>query len=99
MLCEFVKYLGVLDSNQAEFQAILAALELSTQCSANPHRIIIESDSINIAWARCKDACPWNLRFMWNKLQSLTSKWKAVKIQHTLREANADADSLAKKHG
>jgi ribonuclease HI len=60
--------------------------------------IIIESDSVNaLTWVKRKESCPWNLRFICNKLNNLLLAIKNVEFVHVNREANDAADRLAKR--
>jgi ribonuclease HI len=90
---------GIGDSNEAEFVAIVYALEQSMGKDWLLNgSIIIESDSVNaLTWVKRKECCPWSLRFVCNKLNNLLLAIKNVEFVHVNREANEAADRLAKR--
>lgn len=69
----FAASIGLRDSNETEFVAIVFALEMTLQQEwVKNLEIIVESDSKNaIAWVNKIEGCPWNLRFYYNKLQNI----------------------------
>jgi ribonuclease HI len=99
ILAEFAASVGIKDSNEAEFLAIVFALE---QCLdkgwLSGGTITIESDSKNaLAWVNKSEDCPWSLRFACNKLRNILLSLNVVKFVHVNREANSSADVLAKR--
>lgn len=94
----FATSIGVRDSNEAEYMAIVFALEMSVQKEwLKDMEIIVESDSKNaLAWINKREECPWCLRFYCNKLHNLLLVLKNVTFIHKNREANHCADALAK---
>lgn len=95
----FAASVGIRDSNEAEFMAIVFALEMSIQQEwLKEIEIIIETVSRNaLAWINRKEECPWKLRFHCNKLRNLLLLLKNVTFVHRNREANHFEDSLAKE--
>lgn len=63
ILADFVVSVGIRDSNEAEFLAMVFALELSPEREwLQTGSLILESDSrIAFSWAR--SCCPWQLIF------------------------------------
>lgn len=90
----FAVLVGIKDSNEVEFMAIVYALEMSLLKElVKNRRIIIESDSKNsITWD-----CPWNLHFHCNKQHNILTIPKNMVFTKRNREANQIADSLAKE--
>lgn len=91
--------MGIRDSNEAEFLAIVTALELSLEREwLKEGSIVVESDS-KVALAWIKSSCPWNLRFYSNKLRNLLWFLRNVTFNHKSRESNEIVDSLANEEG
>lgn len=84
----FAASVGERDSNEAEFMAIVFALEMSLQQDwLQQAEIIVESDSKNaLVWVERKEECPWNLRFYCNKLNNILLILKNVSFVHNNRE-------------
>lgn len=97
-LCTFFSYVGIRDANEAEFMAIVFALETTLQREDfQDKKILVESDSKNaLSWVRDKNNIPWELRFYGKKLSNLLVVIKEVHFTHQRREANMEADHLAK---
>ncbi|KAL6527395.1 hypothetical protein OROGR_016485 [Orobanche gracilis] len=64
ILCKFAASVGIKDSNEAEFLAIIFAVETSLKQPRSMEKdLIIESDSSNaVSWIKRKRECPWSLR-------------------------------------
>lgn len=90
--------LGVWDSNFAEIKATKHALHLfSFSPYATTNKLLIESDSkIALSWILHPSKRPWDKWMLFNDIDSLILQLKEVSFQHTLREGNSFADSLAK---
>lgn len=84
----FAASVGERDSNEAEFMAIVFALEMSLQQDwLQQAEIIVESDSKNaLVWVERKEEYPWNLRFYCNKLNNILLILKNVSFVHNNRE-------------
>lgn len=96
ILSKFAAGVGIRESNEAEFLAIVKALELSMGRDWLKHgNLIVESDSkVALSWA--KSGCPWKLQFYGNKLRNLLLVLGNVSMIHKNRESNEIADNLAK---
>ena len=87
--------IGRATNNQAEYRAIIAALEKATKLGAR--QVDIRSDSelvvrqLNRQY-RVKSA---SLRPLYQKVKQLQSQLKGFTITHVPREQNKEADSLA----
>jgi ribonuclease HI len=99
ILAELAVSIEIKDSNEAEFLAIVFALEQSLDKEwLSSSNIIVESDSKNsLAWVINSESCPWSLRFVSHKLKNILLSLNSVIIVHVNREANSVADDLAKK--
>lgn len=87
ILARFAASVGIRDSNEAEFMAIVFTFEMSRQQERIKNmEIILESDSKNgIAWVNRKEECPWNSPFLCNKLQNILLVLKNVSFVHRNR--------------
>lgn len=76
----FAASIGIKDSNEAEFIAMVFALEMSLQKEwLREKEIIVESDSKNaLAWINRRDEYPWDLRFYCNKLYNILQVLKRL---------------------
>ncbi|MBI2416249.1 MAG: ribonuclease HI family protein [Candidatus Kerfeldbacteria bacterium] len=98
-LGSFKKYLGVATNNQAEYQAILLAMEQAVayqqhQPALQELKFFMDSElavkQLNREY-RVKDA---TLQGLFIKIWNLTTKFKRVTFTHIPREQNKPADRL-----
>lgn len=82
VLVKFAASVGIRDSNEAEFIAVIYALELSLEKEwLKLGSLIVESDS-KVALAWIKSTCPSHLRFFGNKLRNILWIMKKVSFTH-----------------
>ena len=95
---EFSNSIGVSESNEAEICAIRKALLLFCASSwVDSFGLVMESDSRNaVSWVEKPDDVPWRLRKWVSHIVLLKRKLSNFRIVHTFREANQEADALAK---
>ncbi|MGI9534629.1 MAG: ribonuclease HI family protein, partial [Thermodesulfobacteriota bacterium] len=92
---EFKKYIGVGTNNNAEYTALITALEIAK--SENLEEINIYTDSqlvanqVNGTW-KVKDS---DIKLLFNKTKDLISNFPHFTITHIRREYNSEADRLA----
>ncbi|XP_057419024.1 uncharacterized protein LOC130713256 [Lotus japonicus] len=92
----FSKNIGHGFAFEAEVVAIHEALSLCQQHLI--HNIIIESDSsLAVGWVNCRRNRPWKLRGILNQIDILIPLVNCLEIRHIFREANSEADALAKR--
>jgi len=100
VICLFSIPIGIKDSNEAEFIAVVKALELtSSREDMFGRSIMVESDSANtVHWVLTP---PGNRLWYYRELFILASKssyaLRTVNSTHTRREANHMADQLVKQ--
>lgn len=87
---EIAKYaasVGIKDSNEAEFLAVVFALELILdQKGSLEHNIIIESDLRNtLSWIKYKQTCPLQIIFYYDKVNNILLILKDVRFVHVNR--------------
>lgn len=95
LIASISQSIGWATSNQAEYRAIIAALEKAVQLGAA--QVEIRSDSELVVRQlngryRVKKA---TLRLLYQQVISLLSHFRGVTITHVPREQNTEADSLA----
>ena len=92
---EITKYLGTKTNNQAEYTALIEALESVRELNGRPIRIFTDSllvaNQVNGLWkVKHAEIIPLN-----KKARSLLSEYKDITIRHIPRELNSEADRLA----
>jgi ribonuclease HI len=89
--------IGITTNNQAEYQAIIAALEKAIRLGARYVELYTDSElvvkQINGRY-RVKNT---TLRPLYQKVVQLTGALEGFKITHIPRQQNAEADNLANK--
>lgn len=87
--------LGITWAYIAEVKAILNALLFCKNNSVS--QFVVESDSsLAVGWVVNKANRPWKLLFDLNQIDLLMVEVGCVEISHIFREANVEADKLAK---
>jgi len=97
ILKEISRFIGVKTNNQAEYEALLAALNEVSNFQLSP--VIIQTDSELLYYQltgkyQVKDE---KLKLLYNKAKRLLSILPAIKLNLVPREANKLSDRLAKK--
>jgi len=92
---EIKKYLGIKTNNQAEYKALITALESAQDLKDKKIKIFTDSllvaNQINGLWkVKHPDIIPLN-----KKAKELFKTYLSVSIQHVPREQNSEADRLA----
>lgn len=92
---EITKFLGTRTNNQAEYTALIEALESAKELNTHPIRIFTDSllvaNQINGLW-KVKHA---EIKPLNKKARSLFTSFKDISIRHIPREENSEADRLA----
>lgn len=92
---EITKYLGTQTNNQAEYTALITALESALDLKDRQIKIFTDSllvaNQVNGLWkVKHPEIIPLN-----QKAKSLFKNYKDISIQHIRREKNSEADRLA----
>lgn len=92
---EVKKYLGTRTNNQAEYTALITALESAEDLKNRPVRVFTDSllvaNQINGLWkVKHPEIIPLN-----KEAKNLFKNFKDISIQHIPREQNFEADRLA----
>jgi ribonuclease HI len=89
------RYLGILTNNQAEYEALIAALKAAKELKKSHLKIYTDSlllaNQINGVW-RVHNP---KIRALHKKAKELISEFEGVEIKHIPRELNREADRLA----
>lgn len=98
-LGEFKRYLGVATNNQAEYTAIIMALEQAVAYQANHPKLqevnmFMDSELAVRQLKREYKVKNPELQKLFVKVWNLTTKFKKVTFTHVRREYNKDADRL-----
>lgn len=92
---EVARYIGEATNNIAEYQALIAGLELALSKGISELEIYVDSElvaaQVEGRWKIKND----RLRALAGKAQSLMSKFETVSINHVRRHLNSRADELA----
>lgn len=95
VVADLAKGIGATTNNVAEYQALLAGLELALDRGIRELDVYLDSklvvSQVSGEW-KIKDE---RLRALAAKAQILMGKFDSISIQHVRREQNADADALA----
>ncbi|XVE55553.1 hypothetical protein DITRI_Ditri03aG0168300 [Diplodiscus trichospermus] len=74
-----------------------AVISFSRSAWVRTHKLILETDSLNVVkWLSKPDSTPWRMRRYVVLITNLTNSFLGWSIQHVYREGNSVADSLAK---
>ena len=91
----FKKYIGIGTNNNAEYTALITALEIALNLKILRIRVFTDSmlvaNQINGSW-KVKDA---DIRVLFSKAKKLIENFEDFSITHIRRELNSEADQLA----
>lgn len=95
VLEEHHRYLGVTTNNQAEYQAVILALQRCVALGANSVEVLADSELlIRQANGEYRVKNP-DLQIRFQEMRALVIKIGRVTFKHVYREANKRADALA----
>ena len=94
---EITQYLGTKTNNQAEYTALIQALESLKELNSHPIKIFTDSllvaNQVNGLWkVKHAEIIPLN-----KKARNLFKGFNDITIQHIPREQNSEADRLANR--
>ena len=91
----FKKYIGIGTNNNAEYTALITALEIAIGLKLRRIRVFTDSmlvaNQINGSW-KVKDA---DIRVLFSNAKKLIENFDDFSITHIRRELNSEADQLA----
>lgn len=96
-IVEISRGIGFATNNQAEYQAVIAALEKAIDMGAHQLELNIDSELlVRQVQGRYRVKNP-GLKVLYQRLQKLQNKFESLTINQVPREQNCEADRLANK--
>lgn len=95
VVAEISKYLGETTNNQAEYQALIAALEKAKELKADELECYLDSELVVKQLNREYKVKNSELATLFLKVHNLSLSFKKIKFIHIRREQNKEADLLA----
>jgi ribonuclease HI len=97
IVAEISEYIGETTNNQAEYRAVIAAIEKAKQFGAEDLEFFLDSElvvkQLNREYkVRDKDLAP-----LFMKIYNTSMGFKKISFKHVRREFNAEADALVNK--
>ncbi|HTX86570.1 MAG TPA: ribonuclease HI family protein [Candidatus Nanoarchaeia archaeon] len=93
-LAEISEYIGETTNNQAEYRAVIAAMEKARKLGAEELKFFIDSELVVRQLNREYKVRDKELAPLFMKIYNGAMSFKKVTFQHVRRELNADADRL-----
>lgn len=97
ILARYGEYLGIQTNNYAEYMATISALKKAKTLGATEIELVVDSklvcEQLNRNW---KVKHP-NIQPLFEKAWNAMQEFKKVKIKHTLRDRNKEADTEVNK--
>lgn len=95
VLAEISKYLGETTNNQAEYQALIAALEKAKDLNGEEIECYLDSELVVKQLNREYKVKNAELAPLFLKIHNLSLVFKKISYHHVRRECNKEADHLA----
>jgi ribonuclease HI len=95
ILAAISQRIGRATNNQAEYRAVIAALERATKLGASRADIYLDSELIVKQFNGQYRIRNWSLRPLYHKLKQLQSQLEGLTITHIPRQQNVEAHNLA----
>lgn len=90
----FGRYIGQTTNNQAEYQALLAAVEIAAEHGATEVQCFLDSELVVKQMRREYRVRDLDLQPHFVKIWNLSQKFKKITFTHIPREGNKEADAL-----
>ena len=95
LLATISKSIGRATNNQAEYRALIAALEKAVGLGARQAELVLDSELVvRQVSGRYRVKCQ-GLKPLYERVQQLLSRFEGYRIRHVPRELNREADRLA----
>lgn len=95
VVAEISKYIGETTNNQAEYQALIAALEKAKELKAEEVDCFLDSELVVKQLNREYKVKNAELAPLFLKVYNLSLSFKKIRFSHIRREFNKEADCLA----
>lgn len=90
----FGRYIGKTTNNQAEYQALLVAVEIAAEHGATEVQCFLDSELVVKQMRREYRVRDLDLQPHFVKIWNLSQKFKKITFTHISRERNKEADAL-----
>ncbi|TSC95728.1 MAG: ribonuclease H [Parcubacteria group bacterium Athens1014_10] len=97
IIAEYSKYIGETTNNQAEYQALILALEKAKKMEAQEIDCYLDSELVVKQLNREYKVKDKDLGLLFIKAWNLSQGFKKINFHHIPREKNKEADALVKK--
>lgn len=93
-VCEISKYIGEKTNNQAEYTAVIEALQKTKELKADELNFFLDSELVVKQLNREYKVKDQDLAMMFLKIHNLSMYFKKIYYNHVPREKNVEADKL-----
>ncbi len=97
LVAEVSEYIGETTNNQAEYRAVLAALEKAKSLGAEELEFVLDSELVVKQLNREYKVKDKGLAVVFMKVYNASLGFKKVSFRHVRREMNKEADALVNK--
>ena len=95
VVAKISRYIGKTTNNQAEYQAIIAALEKALELKASSIELRTDSQLVACQLNGTYKVKTASIAPLYHKACELLGQFNSAKVEHVPREANSEADRLA----
>ncbi len=95
IIAEISEYIGKTTNNQAEYRAVIAAIEKARELGAEELEFYLDSELVVKQLSRAYKVKNRELALLFVKIYNATLSFKKVVFKHIRREMNKEADRLA----
>jgi ribonuclease HI len=97
LVAEISEYIGVATNNQAEYRAVIAAIEKAKELGAEELEFVLDSELVVRQLNREYKVKDKDLAPLFMKIYNAAMGFKKVSFRHVRREMNKEADALVNK--
>ncbi len=97
IIAEVYEYLGETTNNQAEYQALIAALKRAQKLGGEELQVFADSELMVKQIAGIYKVKNEGIKPLFEEAKQMIKLFKSVSLKHVPREKNSEADALANK--
>lgn len=97
VVAEVYEYLGETTNNQAEYQALIAALKRAEKLGGEELQVFADSELMVKQIAGIYKVKNEGIKPLFEEVKQMIKMFKSVSVKHVPREKNREADALANK--
>jgi ribonuclease HI len=97
LVAEISEYIGVATNNQAEYRAVIAAIEKAKELGAEELEFVLDSELVVKQLNREYRVKDKDLAQLFIKIYNAVMGFKSVSFRHVRREMNKEADKLVNR--